>query len=36
LHRFGSGYQPVQISLALGLLVGVVWLWPRLHRLQLR
>lgn len=36
LHRFGSGYQPVQISLAIGLLVGVACLWPRLHRLQLR
>jgi MFS family permease len=32
---FGSGYQPVQFSLAMGLLAGVVWLWPRLRRLQL-
>ena len=35
-HRFGSAYQPVQISLAIGLLVGVACLWPRLNRLQLR
>ena len=32
---FGSGYQLVQLSLAVGLLAGVVWLWPRLRRLQL-
>jgi MFS family permease len=30
--RFGSGYQPVQGALACGLLIGVVWLWPRLRR----
>jgi hypothetical protein len=35
-HRFGSGYQAVQVSLAIALLAGVFWLWPRLHRLQLR
>jgi predicted MFS family arabinose efflux permease len=35
-HRFGSGYQAVQISLAISLLAGVIGLWPRLHRLQLR
>jgi len=28
----GSGYQLVQVSLAIGLLTGVVWLWPRLQR----
>ncbi|MFM8936493.1 MAG: MFS transporter [Vulcanococcus sp.] len=32
---FGSGYQLVQLSLAAALLAGVVWLWPRLRRLQL-
>jgi len=31
-QRFGSGYQPVQVALGLGLLSGVVWLWPRLRR----
>jgi MFS family permease len=34
--QFGSGYQPVQVALALGLLVGVAWLWPRLRRLELQ
>jgi predicted MFS family arabinose efflux permease len=32
---FGSGYQLVQLSLAGGLMVGVVRLWPRLRRLDL-
>lgn len=35
-HHFGRGYQPVQVSLALGLLIGVALLWPRLRRLALR
>ena len=35
IHRFGSGYQLVQVSLAVGLLAGVVALWPRLRRLEL-
>ena len=35
-HRFGSGYQPVQVGLAIGLLAGVMALWPRLRRLELR
>jgi len=30
----GSGYQLVQVGLAIGLLAGVVWLWPRLQRFQ--
>ena len=30
-HHFGSGYQLVQVCLALGLLAGVVALWPRLR-----
>lgn len=34
-HRFGSGYQVVQVSLAAGLLAGVIVLWPRLGRLEL-
>jgi len=33
-HRFGSGYQLVQVSLAVGLLAGIGWLWPRLVRFQ--
>ncbi|MEY4298238.1 MAG: hypothetical protein RLZZ423_1417 [Cyanobacteriota bacterium] len=32
--HFGSGYQPVQVSLGVGLLVGVVALWPRLRRFE--
>lgn len=32
-HRFGSGYQLVQVALGLGLLSGVAWLWPWLQRL---
>jgi MFS family permease len=35
-HRFGSGYQLVQVGLALGLLAGVLALWPRLRRFELR
>ena len=35
-HRFGSGYQLVQVGLALGLLAGVIALWPRLRRFELR
>ena len=35
-HHFGRGYQPVQVSLALGLLIGVALLWPRLRRFALR
>ncbi|MCX5939502.1 MAG: MFS transporter [Cyanobium sp. LacPavin_0818_WC50_MAG_67_9] len=34
-HRFGSGYQLVQVCLALGLLAGVVALWPRLRGFKL-
>lgn len=34
-HHFGSGYQVVQVSLALGLLAGVLALWPRLVRFQI-
>jgi MFS family permease len=34
-HRLGSGYQLVQVGLAVGLLTGVVALWPRLQRLEL-
>lgn len=34
--RFGSGYKLVQVCLALGLLAGVVALWPRLRRFELR
>jgi len=34
-HHFGSGYQPVQICLALGLLAGVMVLWPRLKQFEL-
>lgn len=34
-HRFGSGYQLVQVCLAVGLIAGVVALWPRLQRLEL-
>jgi MFS family permease len=30
-HHFGSGYQLVQVCLALGLLSGVAALWPRLR-----
>ena len=33
-RHFGSGYQPVQVSLGVGLLVGVVALWPRLRRFE--
>ena len=35
-HGFGSDYQLVQVSLALGLLAGAVALWPRLRRFELR
>lgn len=31
----GSGYQPVQVAMALALLLGVWLLWPRLRRFQL-
>ena len=34
-HHFGSGYQLVQVCLALGLLAGVIALWPRLRRFEL-
>ena len=35
-NRFGSGYQLVQVGLALALLAGVIALWPRLRRFELR
>jgi hypothetical protein len=35
-QRFSSGYQLVQVGLALGLLAGVLALWPQLRRLELR
>lgn len=34
-HHFGNGYQPVQVGLGLGLVAGVVALWPRLRRFEL-
>jgi len=33
-HFGGIGYQPVQLTLALALLGGTAWLWPRLDRLS--